>query len=169
MEVSSSLCRQRHGGEEIVAFETAVRKYCGARFAVGVSSGTAGLHLCVRTAGIGPGELVITTPFSFVASANVLLFENAVPIFVDVDPQTGNIDADQVQKAAADLMSGSIAAQKWLPRSGVAQGATLKALLPVDVFGQPADMDPIMETARKYGLTVIERRPPLPEAAAKPS
>ncbi len=78
-------------GEQIIAFEESVRSYTGSRFAIGVSSGTAGLHLCVRAAGIGQGDLVITTPFSFVASANVLLYEGAVPVFVDVEPRTGNI------------------------------------------------------------------------------
>ena len=81
-------------GGEIQAFEAVFRSYTGARFAIGVSSGTAGLHLCVRAAGISRGDLVITTPFSFVASANVLLFEGAIPVFVDVDPATGNINPD---------------------------------------------------------------------------
>jgi dTDP-4-amino-4,6-dideoxygalactose transaminase len=143
-------------GAEIKAFEAAMQAYTGSKHAIGVSSGTAGLHLCVRAAGIGPGDLVITTPFSFVASANVLLFEGAAPIFVDVDPVSGNIDPGQVQQAGADLMSGGEAAHKWLPRRGVKAGAQLKALLPVDVFGQPADMDPIRETAQARGLKVIE-------------
>src|ERR1035437_9122055 len=82
-------------GPQIEAFEAAFRNFCGSRHAIGVNSGTAGLHLCVRAAGIGPGDYVITTPFSFVASANVLLYENAIPIFVDVDPLTGNLDPRQ--------------------------------------------------------------------------
>jgi dTDP-4-amino-4,6-dideoxygalactose transaminase len=143
-------------GGEIKAFEAAFRKFTGARHAIGVSSGTAGLHLCVRAAGIGPGDLVITTPFSFVASANALLFEGAVPIFVDVDAHTGNIDPGLVKQASADLLSGGLLAKRWLPRSGSAEGARLKAVLPVDVFGQPADMDPIVGTARAHGLKVIE-------------
>jgi dTDP-4-amino-4,6-dideoxygalactose transaminase len=143
-------------GSEINAFEAAFRNYSGCKFALGVNSGTSGLHLCVRAAGIQDGDLVITTPFSFVASANVLLFERAVPIFVDVDPRTGNIDPGRVREAAADLAAGGAAAQKWLPRAGVQAGARLKAILPVDVFGQPADLDPILETARQYGLKVIE-------------
>jgi dTDP-4-amino-4,6-dideoxygalactose transaminase len=143
-------------GPQIKAFETAVKRYVGAAHAIGVSSGTAGLHLCVRAAGIGPGDLTITSPFSFVASANVLLFEHAVPIFVDVDPCTGNIDPQLVGEAARDLAAGGAAAQRWLPRTGARPGAPLKALLPIDVFGQPADMDPLMEIAAKHNLHVIE-------------
>jgi dTDP-4-amino-4,6-dideoxygalactose transaminase len=143
-------------GSEINAFESAFRDYSGCKYALGVSSGTSGLHLCVRAAGIEDGDLVITSPFSFVASANVLLFERAVPIFVDVDPRTGNIDPQKVHEAARELTLGGAAAKKWLPRGGVQDGASLKAILPVDVFGQPADLDPILETARQYGLKVIE-------------
>lgn len=143
-------------GQEITGFEEAMSKYTGSRHAIGVNSGTAGLHLCVLAAGIGEGDLVITTPFSFVASSNVLLFERAVPIFVDVDPLTGNIDPELVRQAAADLAAGGSAAQRWLPRKGVKPGARLKAILPVDVFGQPADMDPIRAVAQEHQLSVIE-------------
>lgn len=143
-------------GPETEAFENAMRKHTGCQHAIAVSSGTAGLHLCVRAADIGDGDLVITTPFSFVSSSNVILFERAVPIFVDVDPITGNIDFEQVQQAAEDLARGGGAAQRWYPRRGVTSGAPLKGILPVDVFGQPAAMDPIMATARQFDLAVIE-------------
>ncbi len=143
-------------GGEILAFENAFRHYSGSRHAIGVSSGTAGLHLCVRAAGIQEGDLVITTPFSFVASANVLLFERAIPVFVDVDPLSGNINPQLVEQAAADLTAGGRRAQRWLPRRTGQDGGKLKAILPVDVFGQPADIDPILETARSYELKVIE-------------
>lgn len=143
-------------GGEIQGFEAAFREYSGLKHAIGVNSGTAGLHLCVRAAGIGEGDLVITTPFSFVASANVLLFERAVPVFVDVDPQTGNIDTELVQQAVTDLMQNGRAAQHWLPRKGAGQDGRLKAILPVDVFGQPADLDPLRRIARQYDLKVIE-------------
>jgi perosamine synthetase len=147
-------------GPRVVEFEKAFCDYTGAQYAIAVNSGTAGLHLCVRAAGIGAGDLVITTPFSFVASTNALLFENAVPVFVDIDPVTGNINPDLVAQATRDLMAGGKAAEKWLPRilpgkSGNAAGK-LKALLPVDVFGQPAEMEPINATAREHGLKVIE-------------
>jgi len=143
-------------GPYLPAFERAFREFTGSRHAIAVSSGTSGLHLCVRAAGIGPGDLVITTPFSFVASANVLLFEQAVPVFVDVDPRSGNIDPALVAEAARDLSAGESAASRWLPRRGASAGGQLKALLPVDVFGQPADWDALQAIARKYGLKVIE-------------
>ena len=92
-------------GPRVVEFEKAFCEYTGAKYAVAVNSGTAGLHLCVRAAGIGAGDLVITTPFSFVASTNALLFENAIPIFVDVDPLTGNINPEQAVQAARDRKS----------------------------------------------------------------
>ncbi len=144
-------------GEEIRGFEQAFLTLTGCKHAIGVSSGTAGLHLCVRAAGIRDGDVVITTPFSFVASTNVLLFERAVPAFVDVDPGSGNIDPEQVETAAADLTGGDqVARRKWLPRHGSEPATQLRAILPVDVFGQPADLDPILATARRYGLPVIE-------------
>lgn len=143
-------------GNQITAFEDSVLDYTGSKFAVGVSSGTAGLHLCVRAANIQAGDLVITSPFSFVASSNVLLYEGAVPVFVDVEPRTGNIDPYLVFAAAQDIMQGGRAAQAWLPSKGASAESKLKAILPVDVFGQPADLEPILNTAWKYQLKVIE-------------
>ena len=144
-------------GPQIEAFETAFRNFFGSRHAIGVSSGTAGLHLCVRAAGIGASDYVITTPFSFVASTNVLLYENAIPIFVDVDPLTGNMDTDQVQAAARDLMDGSgSATQRWLPRQGAPKPGKLKAILAVDVFGQPADLSALQRISGVYNLRLIE-------------
>ncbi len=137
-------------------FERAFCELTGSKHAVAVSSGTAGLHLCVRAAGIGAGDLVITTPFSFVASSNVLLYENAIPVFVDIDRDTGNIDPHAAARAAYDLLSGGKQAEKWLPRTGLGKARHLKAILPVDVFGQPADHDPILELARECNLKVIE-------------
>ena len=136
-------------GQHTPAFERAFCDLTGAKHAVAVNSGTAGLHLCVRAAGIGPGDLVITTPFSFVASSNVLLFENAIPIFVDIDPKTGNIDPFLVADAANNI-------EKYLPRQLTLDDHKLKAILPVDVFGQPADMDAINAVAKQHGLAVIE-------------
>ena len=136
-------------GQYVKDFEQAFCDLTGAKHAIAVNSGTAGLHLCVRAAGIGAGDLVITTPFSFVASSNVLLFENAVPIFVDINPKTGNIDPALVKDAPENPA-------KYLPRKGANANAKIKAILPVDVFGQPADMDPINALAKEYNLTVIE-------------
>jgi dTDP-4-amino-4,6-dideoxygalactose transaminase len=143
-------------GGEIAAFEAAFQAFTGLRHAIGVNSGTAGLHLCVRAAGIGDGDLVITTPFSFVASANVLLFERAVPVFVDVDPVSGNINPELVQQAVEDLQGRAARRRRWLPRRGAGKEAQLKALIPVDVFGVPAEMDALAATARRHGLKVIE-------------
>jgi perosamine synthetase len=143
-------------GSQITAFEESFKAYTGSQYAIGVSSGTAGLHLCVRAADIQAGDLVITTPFSFIASTNVLLYEGAVPVFVDVEPRTGNIDPHLVFAAAQDIMQGGKNAQAWLPPKGASVESKLKAILPVDVFGQPADLEPILNTAWKYKLKVIE-------------
>jgi perosamine synthetase len=146
-------------GLRLPAFEQAMASYVGIPHAIGVNSGTSGLHLCVIAAGIAQGDLVITTPFSFVASANCLLYERAVPIFVDVDPATGNIDPDLVAEAVRDLTRGGTERSRWLPRtlgdSAFGSGQP-KAILPVHAFGQPADLDPILAVARQHGLTVIE-------------
>jgi len=136
-------------GGRILDFEQAFCDQTGRKHAIGVNSGTAGLHLCVRAAEIGPGDLVITTPFSFVASANVLLFEGAIPVFVDIDPRTGNIDPELVVEATKNI-------HKYLPRKLPIANRPIKAILPVDVFGQPADMDTINVVAKEHGLTVIE-------------
>ena len=147
-------------GPKIKAFENAFCELTGAKHAIGVSSGTAGLHLCVRAAEINIGDMVITTPFSFVSSTNVILFEKAVPVFVDAEPITGNIDPDQLEQAVEDLFLGGDAALRWLPRHLPAEnrGAlkSVKAILPVDVFGQPADYNKINAVAKQYNLTVIE-------------
>jgi dTDP-4-amino-4,6-dideoxygalactose transaminase len=147
-------------GPKIDAFERAFCDLTGAAHAIGVNSGTAGLHLCVRAAGVGPGDLVLTTPFSFVASANVILFEKAIPVFVDVDPLTGNINTDLLAHAVEDLSLGGDLAQKWLPRRlplfNEGRLGALKAILPVDVFGQPADYDRINAIAKQHNLAVIE-------------
>jgi len=138
------------------AFEKAVKEYAGVRHAIAVSSGTAGLHLCVRAAGISDGDWVITTPFSFVASANVMLYERAIPIFVDVEAITGNIDIALVEEVARDLKQGGKVSQRWLPRKGIKDQGVLKAILPVDVFGQPVNYDPLLRIAKTFGLSIIE-------------
>lgn len=140
-------------GPEVQAFEQAIAELAGCRHAIAVSSGTAALHLCVRAAGIREGDLVITSPFSFVASANVLLYERAVPVFVDVDPATGNLDPEQVEAAVASLDSGE---DGWLPRKNARNGGKLRAILTVDVFGQPADYARLMPIAEVRELNLIE-------------
>lgn len=146
-------------GPRIEAFERATAAVAGVGYGVGVNSGTSGLHLCMIAAGVGAGDLVITTPFSFIASANCILYEQGIPVFVDVDPVTGNIDPGQVSAAVADLARGGSAADQWLPpafRGARRPTGRLRALLPVHAFGQPADMDPLCEVARGQDLTVIE-------------
>ncbi len=125
-------------GPRLTRFEDTFADTIGAAHAAGVSSGTAGLHLCMLAAGVGDGDLVVTTPFSFVASANCILYERARPLFVDVEPHTLTIDPERVADAVR------------------AFGRRVKAVLPVHVFGQPADLDPILEVAAHHGLAVIE-------------
>lgn len=146
-------------GPQIEAFENAIAAYVGAPFAAGVNSGTSALHLAAIAAGAQENALVLTTPFSFVSSANVLLYERAVPIFVDVEPRTGNIDPVRVAECAHDLTHGNSVAAKWLPptlRNQHSKIGALKSILPVHAFGQPADMDSLNETARIHQLTVVE-------------
>lgn len=146
-------------GERLKSFEREFATFVGSAHAVGVSSGTSGLHLAVLADGIGANDLVLTTPFTFIASSNVLLYEDAVPIFVDIERETGNINPDLVAEAAEDLdRRFHSAGQHWLPPTlrGQLPKAQLKAILPVHVFGQPADMDPIMKVARTHSLSVIE-------------
>ncbi len=146
-------------GPRLAAFERSAAAIAGVEWGVGVNSGTSGLHLCVIAAGVGDGDLVITTSFSFIASANCVLYERGVPVFVDVDPVTGNIDPHLVASAVADLTRGGAAADRWLPpalRGARRSVGRLRALLPVHAFGQPADMDPLIDTARNYDLAIIE-------------
>lgn len=142
-------------GDQVSAFEDSVRAFSGAAHAIAVNSGTSGLHLCVRAARIGTGDLVLTTPFSFIASSNVLLYENAVPVFIDVDMHTGNIDPSRLAQAVEQLSKGGRAAEAWLPRKG-ATARKPKAILAVDVFGQPADYDAVATIAKQHDLTLIE-------------
>lgn len=141
-------------GPRLDEFERAFAAYVGTRHGIGVSSGTAGLHLAALAAGIGSGDLVITTPFSFVASSNCLLYVGATPVFVDVEPATGNIDVALVEAAIAAILSRRDT--RTHPALRAARHGTLKGILPVHVFGQPADMERIAELARKYDLVVIE-------------
>jgi perosamine synthetase len=122
-------------GPKLPQFEQAICEYTGARFATAVNSGTSALHLIVRALGLGAGAEVITTPFSFVASANCILMEGATPVFADVDPVTFNLDPGKVVEAIT-------------PRT--------KALLVVHVFGRPAAMDDLQAIARQHGLYLIE-------------
>jgi dTDP-4-amino-4,6-dideoxygalactose transaminase len=146
-------------GPYIWDFERKMTRVTGTAHAVGVNSGTSGLHLAMIAAGVRTTDLVITPPFSFVASSNVILYERAIPIFVDVDRATGNIDPALVAEAAHDLSRWSSRAQRWLPPSLKTPTPSLhrlKSLLPVHAFGQPADMSSLIETASLYNLNMIE-------------
>jgi perosamine synthetase len=122
-------------GPKIVEFEEACAKVAGRRYGIGVSSGTSGLHAAMIAAGIGPGDEVITTPFSFVASTNCILFVGAKPVFVDIDPKTLNIDVKKVEAAIT-------------PRT--------KGIVGVEVFGHPGGMIELEQLARKHDLALIE-------------
>ena len=112
-----------------------LRRLAGRHRAVAVSSGTAALHLAVRAHGWGPGDEVVTSPLSFVASANCMLFEGAEPVFCDIDPRTLNMDAQAAEAACGERTAG---------------------LLPVHIFGYPADMPTLEEIARARGLGIVE-------------
>jgi len=122
-------------GPRVKAFEEAFAEMCGVGDAVATSSGTTALHVALLAHGVGPGDEVITSPFTFIASANSILFTDARPVFVDIDPVTFNIDPD--------LIEGAITPDT-------------KAIMPVHLFGLSCNMDPIMALAEKYGLAVIE-------------
>ena len=122
-------------GPMLPAFENALAGVAGTRYAVAVNSGTSALHLCVKAAGIGEGDEAVTTPFSFVASANCLLYERAIPRFVDIDIATYNIDPAQISAAI---------------------NRRTRAILPVHVFGVPCNMHTIGALAARHKLVVIE-------------
>ena len=122
-------------GPRARAFERAVAEYVGVAEAVAVNSGTSGLHLCLAALDIGPGDEVITTPFSFVASANCALYQGARPVFADIDPRTLNLDPARVE-------------DRITPRT--------RAIVAVDVFGQPADIEALGAIAKRNGLALIQ-------------
>jgi dTDP-4-amino-4,6-dideoxygalactose transaminase len=122
-------------GPEVKSFEEKVAAYCGTKFAIGVASGTDALLLSLRACGVMPGDEVITTSFSFFASAGVISRLGATPVFVDIDAETYNINPDKIGKKIT---------------------SKTKAVMPVHLFGQCADMDPIMDIAKRHNLKVVE-------------
>jgi perosamine synthetase len=116
-------------------FESMLADAVGAPYCAAVSSGTAGLHLCMRLAGVGPGDEVITSPYSFVASANCAIYEGATPVFADIDPHTYNLDPAAVEAAIT-------------PRT--------KALVAVDIFGYPAEYDELIALCEQHGIFLVE-------------
>lgn len=122
-------------GSQITTFEKRVAAFIGVKHAIGVNSGTSGLHCLVKAMGIQKEDEVITTPFSFIASTNCFLFEGAKPVFIDIDEKTFNIDIEQIERKITNQT---------------------KLLLPVDVFGQPLDIKAVMNIAQRYQLKVLE-------------
>jgi dTDP-4-amino-4,6-dideoxygalactose transaminase len=122
-------------GPEVAAFEQEFAAFCQTDRAIGVNTGTSALHLALLAAGILPGDEVITVPFTFVATTAAIVYAGARPVFVDVDPATFNMDPNRIEAAIT---------------------TRTRAILPVHLYGQPANMDPIMEIARRHNLVVIE-------------
>ena len=122
-------------GPEVAAFEQEFAAYCGTTECIALNSGTSALHLALLAGGVGPGDEVITTPFTFVASVAAILYANARPVMVDIDPRSFALDPAAIEAAIT-------------PHT--------KVILPVHLYGQPADMDPIVEIARRHRLIVIE-------------
>ena len=131
------VCESQHFilGPEVTALEEEIASFCGARFAIGVSSGTDALLISLMAAGVGAGDEVITTPYTFFATAGAIARVGAIPVFVDIDPYTFNIDSPTV-------------AAKVTTRT--------KAIIPVHLFGRCADLDPIIDIARSRNIAVIE-------------
>ena len=122
-------------GSHVAAFEQSFAAYCGARHAVAVNSGTSALHLALLAAGVGPGDEVITVPFTFIATIAAIRYCNATPVLADIEPRSFNLDPAQVERAITERT---------------------KAILPVHLYGQCADMDAINAIARDRGIAVIE-------------
>ena len=128
-------------GPMVERFEDLIATYTGRKHAIAVSSGTSGLHLCMRAIDLRPGDRVVTSPFSFVSSANCILFERGIPEFVDIAPDTLNMDVECTRRKLQELKRA---------------GTPARALLAVQIFGQACDMDPLFDLAQEYDLEVIE-------------
>jgi dTDP-4-amino-4,6-dideoxygalactose transaminase len=137
-------------------FENEVAERFGARHAVAVSSGTAALHLAIIAAGVNDGDFVITSPYSFVASANAILYERGIPVFVDIDPGTLMIDPAKTIEAIRELARRRDGWRALLPRTARNSSGVLRAVLPVHLFGGTAEMREIVDAAAEEGIAVIE-------------
>lgn len=137
-------------GPEVKELEEKLSKFSGAEFCITCSSGTDALLLALMTYDVGPGDAVFTTPFTFIATAEVISLLGATPIFVDIDPETYNIDPKKLEKAINDFKKGE------KPTSDIPDNLTPKAIIPVDLFGLSADYDTINQITRENDLIVIE-------------
>ncbi len=142
-------------GPEVAALEKALSKYVGARHAISCASGTDALLMALMARGIGPGDAVLTTPFTFIATAEVISLLGATPVYVDIDRKTYNIDPDQLDRCLSALRSGD-AGMHPLPRLAGQKAVTPKAIIAVDLFGLPADYGRLEDLARRNGLFLIE-------------
>src|SRR5271156_4394179 len=147
------VCASQHFilGENVRAFEAQVAEYCGAAHAVGVSSGTDALLLALMALGIGAGDEVITSPFTFFATAGTIARVGARPIFCDIEPKTFNLSPQAVQRFIDERCASREGA--LLDR---ATGGRIRALMPVHLYGQAADMPALVDIAKRYGLAIIE-------------
>jgi len=138
-------------GDQVSALEAEIARYCGATFGIGVSSGTDALLLALMALGVGAGDEVVTSPFTFFATAGTIARAGARPVFCDIDPLTFNLSAAAVQNFIdrhCVLQAGKLVNRLT--------GGAIKALMPVHLYGQSADMDPLMAIAKQYHLKVIE-------------
>jgi dTDP-4-amino-4,6-dideoxygalactose transaminase len=131
-------------GPRVATFESAVAEYLGVEHVVAVSSGTAALHLSLLAAGVGPGDIVVTTAYSWPATANVIELCGAMPVFVDIDPATFNLSPAALEAGLSRLLADADRRRR------------VKAILPIHAFGQMADMPAIMALATRHGLAVVE-------------
>ena len=142
-------------GPEIAALEEELARYVGARHAISCASGTDALLMALMARGIGPGDAVLTTPFTFVATAEVISLAGATPVFVDIDPKTYNIDPDRLEQCIAALRGGG-AGPRALPRIDRLNAIAPKAVITVDLFGLPADYSRLESITGREGLFLIE-------------
>ena len=160
LEVKAAISALKDGyrlpGQECARFEELFQDFYETRFAIGVNSGTAGMHLCLRVSGITPGDMVITTPFSEISCTHAVLYEKAIPVFVDIEPETGAMDMEMLEQVVHDLLSSNKLARRWLPRRGTEGIGKLKVILPVDTFGIPLNMEVPNGLAKEFNLKTIE-------------
>lgn len=140
-------------GTQIEAFEELAASRAGVRFGVAVNSGTSALMLIMKFLNPSRGDLWITTPFSFITSSNIALYEKAIPIFADIDPYTYNLDIQAVQETAHQITQGRY---KIGDGRVSAQSDRLRGMIGVDVFGQPIDWDPLITVCNQYRLEIVE-------------